>query len=163
MNDLLGHPETPKAPAADKAWVYQRAPTGKDEWLTPPEIIKSLGEFDLDPCSPINRPRPTARHHLTIEDNGLIKPWHGRVWCNPPYERRTIAKWIGRCVEHRNVTFLVFAAPTPRFSVRSLKTRTSLSSSTVASASATSQDVPGRGLAAPGPPSARSTRRTPKP
>ena len=25
---------------------------GKDEWLTPPEIIYSLGEFDLDPCSP---------------------------------------------------------------------------------------------------------------
>ena len=33
--------------------------TGKDEWLTPPEIIKSLGEFDLDPCSPINRPWAT--------------------------------------------------------------------------------------------------------
>lgn len=23
------------------------------EWLTPPNILKSLGEFDLDPCSPI--------------------------------------------------------------------------------------------------------------
>ena len=23
-----------------------------DEWLTPPYIIKELGEFDLDPCSP---------------------------------------------------------------------------------------------------------------
>lgn len=29
---------------------------GKDEWLTPPQIIKALGGFDLDPCSPINRP-----------------------------------------------------------------------------------------------------------
>jgi len=28
----------------------------KDEWLTPPYIIKALGEFDLDPCAPINRP-----------------------------------------------------------------------------------------------------------
>jgi len=26
--------------------------TRTDEWLTPPKIIKSLGEFDLDPCSP---------------------------------------------------------------------------------------------------------------
>jgi hypothetical protein len=40
--------------------------TGKDEWLTPPEIIKSLGEFDLDPCSPINRPWDTAKNHYTI-------------------------------------------------------------------------------------------------
>lgn len=28
----------------------------KDEWLTPPGIIKSLGEFDLDPCAPVKRP-----------------------------------------------------------------------------------------------------------
>ncbi len=27
-----------------------------DEWLTPPSILKELGHFDLDPCSPINRP-----------------------------------------------------------------------------------------------------------
>ena len=28
----------------------------KSEWLTPPEVIAALGEFDLDPCAPINRP-----------------------------------------------------------------------------------------------------------
>ena len=39
-----------------------------DTWLTPPSIITSLGEFDLDPCSPINRPWPTAKEHYTIED-----------------------------------------------------------------------------------------------
>ena len=59
--------------------------TGKDEWLTPPEIVKSLGEFDLDPCSPIERPWDTAKNHFTINDNGLIQNWFGRVWCNPPY------------------------------------------------------------------------------
>ncbi len=42
----------------------------KDEWLTPPEIVRSLGTFDLDPCSPINRPGPTAKRHLTIDDDG---------------------------------------------------------------------------------------------
>ena len=30
--------------------------TGKDEWLTPPEITTALAPFDLDPCSPIKRP-----------------------------------------------------------------------------------------------------------
>jgi hypothetical protein len=34
-----------------------------DTWLTPPTIIQSLGEFDLDPCSPINRPWNTAKNH----------------------------------------------------------------------------------------------------
>lgn len=54
-------------------------------WLTPPYILEALGEFDLDPCAPLNRPWDTAKHHYTVEDDGLIQPWFGRVWCNPPY------------------------------------------------------------------------------
>ena len=42
--------------------------TGKDEWLTPPYVIEALGSFDLDPCSPIKRPWPTAKEHYTILD-----------------------------------------------------------------------------------------------
>lgn len=56
-------------------------------WLTPPHIIEALGNFDLDPCASPNRPWDTARHHYTIEDDGLIQPWFGRVWLNPPYGR----------------------------------------------------------------------------
>ena len=45
-----------------------------DEWLTPPYIIEALGRFDLDPCSPINRPWDTATIHYgeaarTIKNN----------------------------------------------------------------------------------------------
>jgi hypothetical protein len=76
--------------------------------LPPPEIIKELGEFDLDPCSPINRPWPTAKTHYTQEDNGLLLPWHGRVFCNPPYGNQ-LPKWIEKCCLHKNVTALVFA------------------------------------------------------
>ena len=64
---------------------HQSSAMLKDEWLTPPEIIKALGSFDLDPCAPVIRPWPTAQEHYTILDNGLIKPWRGRVWLNPPY------------------------------------------------------------------------------
>lgn len=71
----------------------------KDEWLTPPEIIKALGQFDLDPCAPIKRPWDMADKHYTIEDNGLMKPWVGRVWLNPPYGRETF-KWMDRLSEH---------------------------------------------------------------
>ena len=74
---------------------------GHDEWLTPPEILKKLGRFDLDPCSPIDRPWDTARAHFTKEDDGLSKDWIGRVWLNPPFGREA-AKWIRRMAEHGN-------------------------------------------------------------
>lgn len=79
-----------------------------DEWLTPPEIIHSLGKFDLDPCSPVNRPWPTAKQHFTINDNVLLLPWHGRVWLNPPYGRN-IGDWLEKISVHGNGIALTFA------------------------------------------------------
>lgn len=90
-----------------KTFSHERSGDGKDEWLTPPYIIQALGEFDLDPCSPIKRPWPTARQHFTEADNGLIKTWSGRVFCNPPYT--TAKKWLGRCAEHGDAIALTFA------------------------------------------------------
>ncbi len=87
---------------------FERAVAGKDEWLTPPDIIRSLGDFDLDPCAPIIRPWSTAKRHYTIEDDGLRKKWSGRVWCNPPYGRET-GKWLARMAEHNNGIVLIFA------------------------------------------------------
>lgn len=87
---------------------HHSANTGKDEWLTPPGILQALGDFDLDPCSPVNRPWPTAREHYTILDNGLKKPWFGRVWCNPPYGSAT-GIWLGRLADHGNGIALIFA------------------------------------------------------
>lgn len=83
---------------------------GKEEWLTPLEIITALGEFDLDPCSPVAALRPwaTARRHYSVLDNGLNLPWEGRVFCNPPYGQET-GKWLGRCAEHKNAIALIFA------------------------------------------------------
>ncbi len=87
---------------------FERTATGKDEWLTPPELIKALGKFDLDPCSPINRPWATAANHYTIDDNGLLMPWSGRVWCNPPYGNEA-ASWLRKCSLHGNAIALTFA------------------------------------------------------
>lgn len=81
---------------------------GKDEWLTPPELIKSLGEFDLDPCSPINRPWDTAKNHYTIVDDGLLQDWHGRVWLNPPYGAHCW-NWLNKLSIHKNGIALIFA------------------------------------------------------
>lgn len=87
---------------------HQSARMGKDEWLTPPSVLAALGAFDLDPCAPIVRPWRTAERHYTIEDDGLSKPWSGRVWCNPPYGL-IAARWLARCVKHGNAVALIFA------------------------------------------------------
>lgn len=118
---LLGVPSDSSKPSKkkSKAWDYHRQPDGKDEWLTPPELIWSLSEsfndskFCLDPCSPIKRPWETAAQHYTTEDNGLLKPWHGRVWCNPPY--KGIENWVERGIEHGNTILLTFSRTETKF------------------------------------------------
>lgn len=93
-----------------------------NEWLTPPSIIKALGSFYLDPCSPVDRPWNTACKHFTIEDNGLAKPWAGRVWLNPPYGPDT-ALWLARLAEHGNGTALIFARTETRMFFENVWTR----------------------------------------
>ena len=75
-----------------------------DVWLTPPSLLAKLGHFDLDPCSPLNRPWDTATTHYTIEDDGLTQPWHApawriRVWMNPPYGRG-MDQWMKKLKNH---------------------------------------------------------------
>lgn len=79
---------------------------GHDEWLTPPEILRKLGSFDLDPCAPVNRPWATARHHYSRLNDGLAQPWAGRVWLNPPFGREAV-KWLRKLVQHGNGIALV--------------------------------------------------------
>ena len=78
------------------------------EWLTPKYIIDDLGPFDLDPCSSVYQKFPTATRQLTKEDDGLITPWHGLVWMNPPYGRN-ISAWIERLHQHGSGIALIFA------------------------------------------------------
>lgn len=88
---------------------HQRPYRGRtDEWLTPPEVLQALGPFDLDPCSPVNRPWPTAKVHYTIEDDGLSQEWRGRVFLNPPYGPET-GHWLKKLSEHGNGIALIFA------------------------------------------------------
>ena len=93
--------------ALDIGFAHDRT-TGKEDWLTPPEILRRLGEFDLDPCSPIGRPWDTAKKHYTLMDNGLRQPWEGRVWLNPPYGNET-PKWMERMAQHGNGVAFIFA------------------------------------------------------
>ena len=101
--DLFGVPHQPRGAMGS----HQDASSGHDEWLTPPDVLAALGPFDLDPCSPIRRPWPTAREHYTIADNGLAQSWHGLVWLNPPYS--TASKWLAKLAAHDDGMALLFA------------------------------------------------------
>jgi hypothetical protein len=89
---------------------HQRTVGINDEWITPPEIISSLGSFDLDPCAAVNQPFITAQRQLTIDDDGLSHEWYGRVWLNPPFNRYYRPKWMKRMSDHGDGIMLVPAA-----------------------------------------------------
>lgn len=87
---------------------FERGELTKVEWLTPPELVKKLGEFDLDPCCPIDAPFYHAKMNYTIEDDGLEKEWFGRVFCNPPYGNQ-MNLWLEKLRKHGNGIAVIFA------------------------------------------------------
>ena len=76
-------------------------------WLTPPEITKALGTFDLDPCGFPGW--QTAERLTCLPNDGLAAEWAGRVWLNPPYGREKIWRWMERLADHGHGTALIFA------------------------------------------------------
>jgi hypothetical protein len=82
-----------------------------DEWLSPPDIVRRLGPFNLDPCTPVVIPDGFrfADECWNIHDCGLLTEWprESRVWLNPPYS--SIGRWLGKAARHRNSIAIMFA------------------------------------------------------
>lgn len=81
-----------------------------DVWLTDPDLVKSLGHFDLDPCSPNNLKWKLADRFYSLENNedGLALSWDGyRCWINPPYSNWV--PFVKKASEHNNSVVLIFA------------------------------------------------------
>jgi hypothetical protein len=78
-----------------------------DDYYTPPSVFEALGlEFDLDVAAPVDGiPWLPAKKHYSIIDDGLVSPWHGLIWCNPPYSNTT--PWARKMIEHNNGVTLV--------------------------------------------------------
>lgn len=77
------------------------------EWLTPPELVRALGAFDLDPCAHPDQFYRTAATMIAPPTDGLSGDWWGRVWLNPPYGHGVLVKWIKRLASHGDGVALV--------------------------------------------------------
>jgi ParB family chromosome partitioning protein len=61
-----------------------------NDWYTPSAIIEAarevMGTIDLDPasCAMANETVRAARYY-TKQENGLMHPWPGKIFLNPPY------------------------------------------------------------------------------
>jgi phage N-6-adenine-methyltransferase len=77
----------------------------KDERPTPQAFFDELHSefgFTLDAAAgPENHKCPD---YFTVEDDGLMQPWRGVVWCNPPYSE--VGLWVQKAYEEskRGVT-----------------------------------------------------------
>ena len=75
-----------------------------NEYYTPKHIVDAvrrvMGAIDLDPasCSDAND-NMKAKKFYTQQDDGLTKPWRGRVFCNPPFSKVKVMDWVSKMVE----------------------------------------------------------------
>lgn len=70
-----------------------------DMWETPQAFFDDLDRlfhFTLDACAIPENAKCAVFY--TPEQDGLSQPWHGVVWCNPPYGR-AIGAWVQKGYE----------------------------------------------------------------
>ena len=76
---------------SDSSGYERRRQQLSSEWYTPAYIAEAarrvLGTIDLDPASSEAANKTIqATRYFTRADDGLLLPWHGNVWLNPPYQ-----------------------------------------------------------------------------
>lgn len=65
-----------------------------DMWETPKHIFDQLNKefgFNLDVCAVPENAK--CKRFFSPKENGLVQPWEGVCWCNPPYGRQVV-KWV---------------------------------------------------------------------
>lgn len=90
--------------AYKKVTVHVSNNSGKYEWFTPKKYIDAarevMGTIDLDPASSeIGNKIIQATKIYTEQDSGLVHPWSGNVWMNPPYNNSLVADFTKKLVE----------------------------------------------------------------
>ena len=91
-----------------------KAPAASVDWVTPKDLVMSLGLFDLDPASTCRQTHESepwihAQRQFCKCGDGLSQEWTGRVWLNPPYERPLTEQFVRKLADHGNGICLVMA------------------------------------------------------
>lgn len=87
----------------------------RDTWCTPAWIAEAIGKFDLDPCSN-ERSHIRTKHAFRLDrgEDGLELakevPANWRVFCNPPYSRGSVIRWV-KAYAHTRFCFLLKVDP----------------------------------------------------
>lgn len=83
-----------------------------DMWETPQWLFDELDRefhFTLDVCAVQENAK--CRDFYTPEQNGLLMPWSGVCWCNPPYGRE-IGKWVEKAYKSNCTVVMLIPART---------------------------------------------------
>lgn len=98
---------------ASRIKIIQRLPSGeaRDDWQTPLSVFAPIADalgVNLDVCaSEFNAQSPLF---FNESDDGLLMPWSGVVWCNPPYS--SWGEWAKKAErEAKAGTVVVFLVP----------------------------------------------------
>lgn len=95
-------------PQSDTARLFTATPRSldTDERFTPAWVFDALADtFDTDPASPVGGgDHVPAAYRITRLEDGLARPWHGYVWCNPPFSNGT--PWADRFRAHGDGVWL---------------------------------------------------------
>jgi hypothetical protein len=97
-----------------KKWRTNRR--ARCEFYSPPDVVEAAralfgGAIDLDPAScKVANEKVMAGRFYSARDDGLSRPWFGRVWINPPFPW---APWVPKLLtERHNVEAVIALAPT---------------------------------------------------
>jgi hypothetical protein len=65
-------------------------------------VIACMGAIDLDPASNSREiPNVPSARYYTVQDNGLVQPWEGRVFLNPPFGPG-VEQWFSKLYQERS-------------------------------------------------------------
>jgi len=86
----------------DSLFNYVNEDVTTNDHYTPKWVFDLLSvTFDIDVAAPVGGvPWIPALHSYSQADDGLTQPWHGLVWCNPPFS--DILPWVRRLNQHGN-------------------------------------------------------------
>lgn len=87
----------------------------KDDWTTPKWLFDELDaefNFTVDLCA--SEKNALCRKYYSIENDGMKADLTGeRVFCNPPYGRKSTSDWIKKCATAKSdVTVMLIPART---------------------------------------------------